>query len=604
MYSFLFIKTTRNTEQIVKKTSRIILKILSDLDFQLTSRISINDKTGWFIVEPEVKVKHNLFHTFSQNDIQIIFYGDLVISLEKNPAKELFKTWKDGGINAARKLNGCFSVIINNKKKNEVIAFSDIFGLRRLRYYNDNNTTIISTQDIPIMATGLVPINYDFTSLYSILALDWSLRGNSIIQNIYSIHPVEILRIKQNRTYLINQPLITDENRIDITDKGKIKENIDNTIDLMQQEIELRIKDADKIQLDLTAGRDTRAILGLILSKQKGQKIFSTTMGHSTNLEVIAAKKIAQLFNIEHKNSIPQTIDKKFFIRHAELLAFTTNGDTTSVRAVHSFPEIEDCFFPKFNGVGTGIYYRPKLHKHVHDLSQSDIQDFILKKVRKLEIRNDTIQSGFKDRLNKVIYEIDDHVLQSGDSLNLFYLYERMSIWGSMVQKSNWNLREFSPFASSEVIMKTFQLPLLFNLTYPLHKEIIKRYIPETYWMKINNNPFIRFPFFSLPDKVYNRLIIFQKRYYSAYNRLTKLRNSHSSIAQIRSDYFSNNLEFYLNKLLLEDHSLSIQIFGKEYIKNLITEHINKTKNYIRLLGKLVSIEEFRKMVEKLNEKN
>jgi len=604
MYTFLFIKSRSKTNlnEILRKTLKKVINTISIFNFDLDYDIKENNDNGWFVIKPSAKMKHNLFHTFEQNELEVICYGDLVIPFELNPAKLICEVWRDRGINAARQLNGCFSAIIIDKKIDEVIAFSDVFGLRRWRYFSNSCTTIISTQDIPIIATGLVPLNFDLTSLYSILTLDWSLRGKSIIQDISSIHPTEILKIKETKIQIQNQPIITDENRIDINNKKELKENVNQTISLMQQEIELRTKNIEKIQLDLTAGRDTRAILGLILSKRKAnQQIFSRTMGYPVNPEVKTAEKIALIYNIEHNNTIPQVIENDSFVKHVKLLAFTANGDTTSIRAIHPFPNIEDCNFPKFNGVGTGIYYRPKLHKHVHDLSKEDIKEFILNKSKKTKIKNKNIKSDFISRLCEGISEIDDQVLYSGDALTNFYLYERMSIWGSMVQKSNWNLREFSPFASSKVIQKTFQLPLIYNLTYPLHKEIIKRFIPQVYWMEINYNPFIRFPFFSFTDRNYNMLTFFQKRYYNVYNRLSRIYGNQKSIYEIRSEYFSNNLESYLNEVLLEETSLSMKIFGKEYLRKVIFEHINKTKNHIILLGKLVSIEEFRKLLEEIS---
>ncbi|MDP8267170.1 MAG: hypothetical protein P9L97_00455 [Candidatus Tenebribacter davisii] len=597
------IKSKNNTENIISKTSQKVSKCLRKFDFDLETRLHKIDKSNisWFIIKPSQKVTNSLFHTFSRNSIHIIIYGNLILPFTDNPAEKLYDTWITGGVDSARQMNGCFSAIIIDERNDEVIAFSDIFGLRRLKYYSKHNTTIISTQDIPVLATGLVPINFDPTSLYSILFLDWSLRGKSLIQNICSIHPTEILSIKGNKCKIVNQPLITDENRIDINNKKELKRNVDETISLMQQEIELRTKSADKIYLDLTAGRDSRAILGLILSKRNiRQKIFSRTMGNPANPEVRTAQKIAKIYSLEHENTVPQISGDDSFIKHAKLLSFAANGDTTSLRAIHPFPNIEDCHFPKFNGIGTGIYYRPKLHKQVHDLSRNDIQDFMLKKTRKIEIKNNDIQSSFNDRLHEGISEVSDQALLSGDALTLFYLYERMSIWGSMVQKSNWNLREFSPFASSRVIQKTIQLPLIYNLTYPLHKEIITRYIPQVYWMEINYNPFIRFPFFSLPDRSYNLLTFFQKRYYSVYYRLARLHYNQKSIFEIRSDYFSNNLESYLNDVLLEENSISRKFFGMKYLRKMISDHVSKKKNFILLLGKLVSIEEFRKLVEEI----
>ena len=191
MYSFLFINSKNKLDNIITNTSNKILKYLLnygyDLEVESCTYNQLN--AGWFVIKPAKKMKNSLFHSFSQNKVHVLLYGNLVLPFNVNPADKLYNTWLNGGIEAARELNGCFSAIIIDNIKDEVITFSDIFGLRRLRYFNDDDTTIISTQDIPILATGLVPINYDLTSIYSISTLDWSLRGKSIIQGICSIHP-------------------------------------------------------------------------------------------------------------------------------------------------------------------------------------------------------------------------------------------------------------------------------------------------------------------------------------------------------------------------------------------------------------------------------
>lgn len=602
MYSFLFIKSKKNPEKTISYTSKKILQHLSNYGYDLSveSGTYNNLNAGWFVVKPTKKIKHSLFNTFSQNKVNILFYGDLVLPFDKNPAEKAFHEFYSNGVNSIRELNGCFSVIIIEEVKEKITICGDLFGLRRFKYYADKNNLIISTQDIPIIATGLVPIEYDHRSVYSILALDWSLNGNGIIRNIKSLHPNEILILMRNNSKIVYNPLLTDEIRIDKQDKKKITFQIDNLIDLMQKEIKIRTSEAKTVQIDLTAGKDTRAVFGLTLSVIGEKTITSNTLGSKKSSEVKTASIIAKMYNIQHSFIQPEFSNIKTFDRHSKLLAFAANGDTTSLRAVHPFPDIQDCHIPKFNGIGTGIYYRPLLHKEVHNLSNKDIISFILRKnkIDRYKIDCKVVQKDFSNYLIALIEKYSTYTGSAGDLLNDFFLYERMSIWGSIVQKSNWNLREFSPFASSQIIKMNFQLPLLYNLTYPLHKEIIKRYIPKAYNIPINNNPFIRFRFFSMPDRIYNQLFKLQRNYYRVQNRLMRWKIDTNSISEIRSNLFAEQLHDYIKNLVISINSISSMIIGKENLRKILEDHINKTQDNSLIIGKLITIENYRKLIE------
>ena len=197
MYSFLFIKSRNNPEKIISYTSKRILHYLSNYGYDLSieSYTYNNFNVGWFVVKPTENIKHSLFNTFSQNKIHILFYGDLVLPFDKNPAEKAFHEFYSNGVNSLRELNGCFSVIIVEEVKKKITICGDLFGLRRFKYYADENNLIISTQDVPIIATGLVLIEYDLRSVYSILALDWSLFRNGLIKGIKSLNPSNIIMI-------------------------------------------------------------------------------------------------------------------------------------------------------------------------------------------------------------------------------------------------------------------------------------------------------------------------------------------------------------------------------------------------------------------------
>jgi hypothetical protein len=96
-----------------------------------------------------------------------------------------------GKVEAVRRLDGWFSAVIVELKTQKVYIISDLLGFRSLSYFFDGEFILVSPHDIPIVATGLYPVEIDLASAGSTVAFDWSLNGKSLLKNISVCSPHE-----------------------------------------------------------------------------------------------------------------------------------------------------------------------------------------------------------------------------------------------------------------------------------------------------------------------------------------------------------------------------------------------------------------------------
>jgi hypothetical protein len=71
-----------------------------------------------------------------------------------------------------------------------------------------------------------------------------------------------------------------------------------------------------------------------------------------------------------------------------------------------------------------------------------------------------------------------------------------------------------------------------------------------------------------------------------------------NSISEIRSNLFAEQLHDYIKNLVISINSISSMIIGKENLRKILEDHINKTQDNSLIIGKLITIENYRKLIE------
>jgi hypothetical protein len=111
----------------------------------------------------------------------VLVFGDILNSGSQTAAQIVGDAWIAGGAPRVSHLDGCFSAVIINRATHEVV----LIGRRRLSHYTHDRTLLVSPHDATLMATGHVPVEFDWISIESVVG--WS--GLSVRKASLNISP-------------------------------------------------------------------------------------------------------------------------------------------------------------------------------------------------------------------------------------------------------------------------------------------------------------------------------------------------------------------------------------------------------------------------------
>ncbi len=610
MYSFLVYATTnqQSAERLLNKSAKITKDIMPSLGQNILSSLQMIPEIngGWFFLYPDNITHQHLVTEFVDDDVAVIVFGDVVARNVHSTSRHLADIWKQGGLEAVRNLDGCFSAVIVDKPQRTLYVVSDLTGRRTPHYFVDHGTLLISPHDVAIVATGLCPLEYDLDSAASIVACGWSLQGKPLLKTVDVCDPNEYLTWQQGTLEKIHQPLISIEERIDQTDKVRITNQIDLIIEKLRDNARILCADQTEIGVGLTAGLDSRTSLALLLSVVDPSCIKANTSGAAENFEVKTARKLARRYGFSHEFKVPGAQDVEAFIPHSRVLAFLTNGDTNSKRAIHPLPKIQDKPLVRFHGSGGEIYRGyyipvPLTGKPVDQFDNTNARVVLESRFRglvDLPWADPAIADNVRARLVNIIESLGAISSNPLDILDLFYLFERYARWASAVPRAAWARGRYSLFDCPSAVKAAYKLPAPISNSCMLHRTIIRRYIPRAYYWLVNRVSFL--PLMSCP-RAHSRLtglLRYKNKGTDKARRIFRLNKNVKSSEDKRAEISAHLLGPVITDILLNKDSISTSILSRQGLEQIMDEHISMQTNHLQMLGFLVTIEQWRALME------
>jgi hypothetical protein len=613
MHTFLFFahvgSTGKYISSVLERSSSIVTGIRPNIGETASAVFRLNSAMdgGWYFHQPADERFCDRISGYADDRRAVIVWGDLYTSSEKNAAETLNETWRQGGIDNARSLNGSFSAIMMDLVKKSVCLVSDLVGKRRLRYFVDQDFILVSPHDIPIIATSLCPVEWDHVSAASIASCGWSLMGRSLIRNIHAVDPHTIVNWNAGTLSTHYRPLIDASNRIQPSDRTSVSMKTDSIIEAMRQSTASFAGGSSTVESDLTAGVDSRALLGILLSVFDKGRVKLATSGTTDQLDVSVSAKIADKLGIDHSNYLMNDPGDTF-LANCRLRAFIMNGDTNARRALGRYPNIGELMFPKFHGGGgeiyRGFYYpREKIEYYRRQMTLDSARKCLARKVlikNRIEHIEKSLVDGVNERLDESISTVALLSELPADVLDLYYIYERYAHWGSIASRQTWK-RWMSPFEVPDVIRMAFELPPPIGAENRIHKAIIRKYLSELYWWPVNGESYL-----PLSGDALWRL--------AARGGLAKFRNVKSKLLGIigrengvasvvdHATMVSHHLKQGLQDCLMEQGSISATLMSRKVLENYLHMHITGKKSNLRLIGYLITLEMYRVMARTASE--
>jgi len=559
---------------------------------------------GWFYIRPATGGHRSLidFHA-TEKGVALVF-GELYDE-KKGDARQIYEMWRQRGIEAVRGLEGNFGAVLVDYASKQAFAVSDLMGRRALRYFTMGEDLFIATHDIPLVATGRLEPTFDEISVASIASIGWSLGGRSLLQSVRVCDSNGYVHWRDGQLDKVYQPLLPVKNRTNSrgSSKNEVVEEIAEQVCANTRSICWN----SEVEVYLTAGLDSRAVLAAFLQQTSSRSVVGITDGEAGLADVDAAAYLCERYGLQHECSLPEPPDYAEFSRHLQVLAYAMNGDTSSTRAIDPTPDWSDDPPVRLYGTGGEIfrgYYYPRdvgVRQFV-DWAPDQVKAYLTKKKLKKNQppwRESEIQAEVEQRLHDAVERLSQISSLGADLLDLFYVFERYRYWGAMGARFTWQ-NQYSPFDSPTAVRLAFQLPPPISNGSIVHKTIIWKHLPDCYFFPINNRELLPLTgegyLKTLSAKVVGRLL-------RTLEKVSKKDQSGKSKGAVRARAFSRYLRAGLDELLLEEDSLACQVFTRNVIENAISTQTSGKSPQVSI-SKIATVEQFRRLVTKAHEQS
>jgi len=579
MHGFLLHTASINNTEFVYSYTNVHKKVNTFTDLGIVyNNCLISDVYSLIYYQPSAENALTLLSSAELDNYYILFYGEL-FDVNDMSAAEYVKAKLING-DEVTNLNGNYSLIIIDKSNNRVNISCDFIGRRKLYYTYKNKALAISNYDHMLIPFIQEPVSLDLTSIYSSLYFDSSLKGYSFLKDVSTTNPDYITIIHNDIIdhQKIEYPLYS-ESRIEDIEK-EFSRYINN-----------RVKGCKKVNIDLTAGIDSRTVLSLMLERGNSS-ITAWTLG-KTGMDFKVAQKIAKHVNIEHKLSSATLSDEAEFQKHANFLAYCSNGSTNSLRAVNKIEINFNRTIPKI----IGIYGTIAVGKNI----SGNVDYATYKKGIQKNKKNLSPQS--KDISEELLMRCSDYIDQLKDSYpelyqEMYYIRQRCGVWGAVVFNSTWDMQYITPFEDIRSIQKGLGLPSeVRKKSVPQHK-MLKKHSKYLYWLPINQNIFNNHYTSFINEKLRIKLRKFTGRVVTKLYSLS--RSDGNNITQQRNELFKEYFKTSIQPLLLRENSISRKIFSDSELNKIINLLLIDNDGYI--CAQLYTFELWKNIIEQMKD--
>ncbi len=591
MFSFTLIFGQIIADDYIERIRRTYINVSKNFPIQTDLTVSSYDHDiNLICTKPSESKISKLHHIFNTNEYFVYTYGNLFGEIDLNLSKFLLDIYLKSGENAVRSIDGHFSFILFNKYSKSILILSDSVGDRRIHYFLSNTLTFLSSSDILLYSTGLLSKKINRNSIIEMLGFSSSRIGDSILEDIKNIKPYEIIKIFNNKVeskydsnFTSLEPVYSDSQLKNIT-KG--------IIGRIKTKSSVYINFAQTIEFDLTAGKDTRSIFGLLKDIVDKNKTVIRTRGEVNCIDNVTAQRIAKIYNFKHINVELENISEDQYANNLHAFAFFSNGNTNGMRAIENIV-FKDIDLLRFGGVRTTpeAFRIPSIKNRNNPIDE--IYNYFISKYFNFSYLNELDRNNYKTYfcgIIKEIYQLNSNIDFVLKALTFFALFSNSGI---LINQRNWQLQNIEPFLSQEIANLYFLTPINKLHDFTLYPEIIFQYAKELSQIPVNGNIFY---------KICRRKNMLLIKTYSMYIKLKKKLKPNLKNKNIFQDSIGNAYKnIYKNLIIKEFQNSEINennIFSDHILHTIIDEHFKGTKNNQDIIGNLLIIERFLKLLK------
>lgn len=436
-------------------------------------------------IAPRVYVKR------SENQV-VLYEGSLVDTtgnFAAHDAEDISLHWHD----LPNALEGHFVTarVRNNPPSLEII--NDALGMCQVYYVCQDNTWLISNSSLLLSRitniNELDPLGVGFFLCRGSGGSDRTLRrGIKVMPGGQHWQWSEGCTEPKQITYF-------DRAQLSRQVRGKLtKQNVEQLASELIQTCSTLADNFGALQCPITAGRDSRLMVGLLIRGEIEAQYFTNGLPKSPDVRL--GSQIAERFNLPYRSQLEEAVDDTFIQgwENASRRLIEQNDGMLSFRSINyayrqslSVEHLGVTLYGAGGEIARGFFNSAQfvLGSYSQDYVQKYLSQILLGNNQEL-FHQETIVT-----IQKHLEEFVQQVLDEGFSLidvpDIFHAYDQVRRWVGIhiAAKQSAHKDAFSPFCTSPFIKAAYSLPSLRRYSENIHYQLLEFLVPELH----------RFPF-------------------------------------------------------------------------------------------------------------
>ena len=240
------------------------------------------------------------------------------------------------------KVRGMFSFLIYDESRNRIFGARDLFGEKPLHYSFSEKEFVFASEIKSLKSYQNISQEVDYHSISYYLQKGYFKNGTTIYKNIQEIKPAHYFILNIDTWNLKSQPYSNRNLSLQKKSRFNFNEALDEFEDVFNKSIKERLIADVPIGLLLSSGVDS-SLVGMYASKYSKEKLSAFTISHSgIDDESLIAKKIAGIFNLNHKVVKTNINNPESSFRNLYEIYDQPNGDPSSILTTEIFAASSD----------------------------------------------------------------------------------------------------------------------------------------------------------------------------------------------------------------------------------------------------------------------
>jgi asparagine synthase (glutamine-hydrolysing) len=353
---------------------------------------------------------------------------------------------------------------------------------------------------------------------------------------------------------------------------------------LLKQAVKRRLKGEHKFGVSLSGGLDSRLVLSAINKKDFPISSVTFTFQKMDNTPQLA-QELAKIYGTKH-TELEIAVD--FLIKNAEKAVFLTDG-LLNLYAFHSISLLDEISATSdvlLDGWECETNFKGKylIPEWINAKSDDELSRLIYKAIATTseDERKQLFSTEWYARIEGAAYKsVQKEIKKSKNELYgnkateaIFQNYERTYLNRTFVYRRSRYI-DRKPFLDNDLIDFALTIPIETRYKQKIYTALAKKIIPSEA---------------QIPDNHYKTFTNpIQTRIYRLKNRFLTIRGSYPPYGEwIRTN---SKLKNYIRHILLDEKTLSRPYFDRNYIKRILKEHMNQTKDHSKLIFTLLTFE-------------